>query len=111
MKLPLRVNVSWVNSWSIHFVYIEGGNSVGGIEDASAAGCALLSDMQTSNEKEIKKIIAGLEGKREKWSKVSANGPPARPSVITPGDIWPFKKQFDANKKPPMACSGHAARR
>ena len=60
---------------------------------------------KSPNKTEIMKIIAGLprRGKRgemeqseRKWS--SSLGLSVSQSVITPGDIWPFKKQFAATK-------------
>ena len=42
---------------------------------------------------------------------MSANGPPSlppsvSPSVITPGDIWPFKKQFGPTKSRQWHAAG-----
>ena len=59
----------------------------------------MLSVMQSSNEKEIMKIIAGLEEKGRNGAKRAQMALPLPPqSVITPGDIRPFKKQFGATK-------------
>ena len=43
-----------------------------------------------------------MEQSERKWP----SPPPARPSVITPGDIWPFKKQFGATKSRQWHAAG-----